>query len=48
MLKCKICGMEFTEERRLKIHCKTHDNKKSKKTKKVLPDFDKPDFTQVM
>ena len=45
---CKICGMEFAEEIKLKIHCKTHENKKSKKLKNVMPDFDKPDFSQVM
>ena len=48
MIKCKVCGMEFAEERRLKIHCKTHEGKKSKKEKKGMPDFDKPDFSQVM
>lgn len=48
MLKCKICNMEFTEERRLNIHSKTHENKKSKKQKSVMPDFNKPDFSQVM
>jgi len=41
----------FTEEKRLKIHFKTHEkrdakNKISKKT--TMPDFDKPDFSQVM
>ena len=48
MFKCKLCNMEFTEERRLIIHSKTHQNKKSKKVKNVMPDFDKPDFSQVI
>jgi len=47
-MKCKICGMEFTEQIRLDRHSKTHQNKKSKKSKSVMPDFDKPDFSQVM
>jgi len=41
MIKCKVCGMEFTEEIRLARHMKTHQNKKTN-------DFDKPDFSQVM
>jgi hypothetical protein len=40
--------MKFEEERRLKIHCKTHESKKPKKQQKGMPDFDKPDFSQVM
>jgi uncharacterized Zn-finger protein len=47
-MKCKICGMEFTEQIRLDRHCKTHESKKPKKQKKGMPDFDKPDFSQVM
>ena len=48
MIKCKVCGMEFTEQIRLDRHCKTHQNKKSVKSKSRMPDFDKPDFSQVM
>ena len=46
--KCKICGMNFNDERKLEIHSKTHKNKKPKKQKSTGPDFDKPDFSQVM
>lgn len=41
--------MVFEEERRLIIHMKTHLNKKQKKSKHIsTPDFDAPDFSQVM
>ena len=40
--------MKFTEEIRLERHTKTHLNKKSKKQKQGMPDFDKPDFSQVI
>lgn len=41
--------MGFTEDRRLIIHMKTHENKKKKKQKNdKMPDFDKPRFDQVM
>jgi len=40
--------MKFKEEKRLKIHIKTHENKKPKRQKSNMPDFEKPDFTQVM
>lgn len=40
--------MKFQEEPRLEIHMKTHKNKKPKPTKEKLPDFEKPDFSQVM
>lgn len=51
MLKCKKCNMKFTTEERLERHFNTHlkkekKNKKSKDSK--MPDFDKPDFSQVM
>ncbi len=51
MLQCTICGSKFIEEKRLKIHFKTHEkreakNKIQKRTK--MPDFEKPDFSQVM
>jgi len=52
MFQCSKCSMKFEEEKRLKMHSKTHEKKESKnKTKKRgshLPDFDKPDFSQVM
>lgn len=40
--------MEFAEQIRLDRHSKTHQSKKPKKQKQGMPDFDKPDFTQVM
>ena len=51
MFQCPKCGKKFAQEKRLKIHFKTHEkreakNKLAKKT--VMPDFDKPDFSQVM
>ncbi len=51
MFQCPVCGSKFTEEKRLRIHFKTHEkrdakNKIQKKTK--LPDFEKPDFSHVM
>ena len=49
---CSECGMKFDNEKRLKIHCNTHKKRelKGKKQKQstTLPDFDKPDFSQVM
>jgi hypothetical protein len=51
MFQCSTCGLKFPEEKRLKIHFKTHEkrevkNKKQKRTE--IPDFEKPDFSQVM
>ena len=51
MLKCPICDMEFTEEIRLERHINTHKKSAEKGTKQKqsnMPDFDKPDFSQVM
>ena len=50
MLKCKRCGMEFQNERRLEINSRTHDKKKQKnrKSSQRMPDFEKPDFSHVM
>ncbi len=51
MFQCSKCDSKFEEERRLKIHYKTHENKETKnksKKQKGMPDFEKPDFTQVM
>jgi hypothetical protein len=51
MFQCSLCGLKFAEEKRLKIHFKTHEKKevKTKKQKsKVIADFEKPDFSQVM
>ena len=47
-IKCKVCEMEFTKEIRFERHFKTHQNKTKKTKKSVMPDFDKPDFSQVM
>lgn len=48
MFQCPKCEMKFDEQRRLEIHYKTHKNKKPKQQKNKTPDFDKPDFSQVM
>ena len=48
MIKCKVCGMEFTEEIRFERHFKTHQNKTKKIKKPIMPDHDRPDFSQVM
>lgn len=51
MLNCSICGLKFVEEKRLKIHFKTHEKREAKGKKQKsnrMPDFDKPDFSQVM
>ena len=51
MFQCSICGLKFVEEKRLRIHFKTHENKEeeNKKQKRtIMPDFEKPDFSQVM
>ena len=40
--------MKFNSQKRLEIHCKTHNSKKPKKGKQKTPDFEKPDFSQVM
>ena len=51
MFQCSLCGLKLAEEKRLKIHFKTHEKKEMKnKTQKrrVMMDFEKPDFSQVM
>jgi len=51
MFQCSVCGSKFAEEKRLKIHLKTHEKKNSKnksQNKIRMPDFEKPDFSQVM
>ena len=51
MLQCPLCGLKFVEEKRLKIHSKTHKNREAKNKKQKpneMPDFEKPDFSQVM
>ncbi|MDH3822994.1 MAG: hypothetical protein OES19_04585 [Nitrosopumilus sp.] len=51
MFQCSICGLKFVEEKRLNIHCKTHEKRKTKNKKQKgtgTPDFEKPDFSQVM
>jgi len=43
--------MKFDDEKRLKIHMNTHKKREKKGTKQrqnSVPDFDKPDFSQVM
>ena len=49
---CSECGMKFENEKRLKILCNTHKKRELKGRKQkqstTLPDFDKPDFSQVM
>ena len=50
-LTCPECGMKFAEEKRLERHRNTHKKRelKGKKQKRdTKPDFDKPDFSQVM
>jgi hypothetical protein len=51
MFQCSICGLKFVEEKRLNIHRKTHEKRKEKnKARREMgkPDFEKPDFSQVM
>ena len=51
MLNCPKCTMQFTEEVRLQRHLNTHTKKEAKGSKSKqnnVPDFDKPDFSQVM
>jgi hypothetical protein len=51
VFQCHKCGKRFAKEKRLTIHFKTHEKKQEKnKTKKrtVMPDFEKPDFSQIM
>lgn len=51
MFACSVCGLKFDEEKRLKIHFKTHENKETrpkKQKRQEMPDFEKPDFSQVM
>jgi hypothetical protein len=43
--------MKFTKEIRLERHLNTHKKRKEKgikENKNNMPDFDKPDFSQVM
>ena len=51
-LRCQECGMEFNDESRLDRHLNTHKKReakgKKKKKREAIPDFDKPDFSQVM
>jgi len=51
MFQCSLCGLKLAEEKRLKIHFKTHEKKETKNKKhkrSVIADFEKPDFSQVM
>ena len=51
-LQCSECGMKFNDEKRLDIHQNMHKKRESKgkkqKPNKTMPDFDRPDFSQVM
>jgi len=43
--------MQFNDEKRLERHSNTHKKRElkgSKQKQKSMPDFDKPDFSQVM
>ena len=43
--------MQFNDEKRLERHSNTHTKRELRGRKQkgsVLPDFDKPDFSQVM
>lgn len=43
--------MQFNDEKRLERHSNTHKKRESKGRKQKqnsMPDFDKPDFSQVM
>ncbi len=50
MITCKLCKMEFTEEKRLKIHSKTHQKdiykKQPKRNKNPTTIWFPPDFQQ--
>lgn len=43
-----MCDMEFTDQIRFERHFKTHQSKTKKPKKSIMPDFEKPDFSQVM
>ena len=51
-LQCPECNMKFSDETRLERHQNMHKKRESKgkkrKTDKTMPDFDRPDFSQVM
>lgn len=50
MFQCPVCGLKFAEEKRLKIHFKTHEKREGKnkiQKRTNIPDFEKPDFSQV-
>ena len=51
-LECHECGMAFNDKKRLERHQNTHKKRESKgkkqKNDKTMPDFDRPDFSQVM
>lgn len=51
MFKCSLCGLKLAEEKRLQVHFKTHEKKDAKnktQKRKVMPDYEKPDFSQIM
>ena len=51
-MQCSECGMKFTDKKRLEVHSNVHKKRelKGKKQKRTAttPDFNKPDFSQVM
>ena len=47
MFECEICNMKFDDKIRLERHSKTHSSNRPKRQKKGMPDFEKPDFSQV-
>lgn len=51
MIECPKCKMKFTEEERFQRHFNTHkkrNEKGAKQKNQSMPDFNKPDFSQVM
>ena len=40
--------MKFLDEVRFERHFQTHKNKTKKPKKPIMPDFEQPDFSQVM
>ena len=51
VFKCSKCNMQFNDEKRLERHSNIHTKtelKGRKQRESRLPDFDKPDFSQVM
>lgn len=51
-LECAECGMKFNNQKRLDRHSNTHRKRelkgKKQKSEKTMPDFERPDFSQVI